>query len=270
MQWADYRERLGIGFNDESKFEALKNRFVNFGSSLSQLNFSEEDCCNFFILVGKKWDTIDDSSYQVSILFEECSSLKEIILNAVALHNSYNVECTNDSRGKFKANILKFLENSLKDLCIPYELISDKDGIFIFPKGVQEFDDNLVSKPLAWLKDFPKSEKAWMGALRSYSDNEDQPSLVADNFRKALETFFQEFFGSEKSLENMINEYCNYLKSNGVPTEISDDFRKNLESYYHFNNRYAKHHDNTSSKVLEYIMYATGNIIRLLITLKAF
>ena len=268
MQWADYRERLGIGFNDELKFEAIKNRFVNYGSTLRSPYFCKEDCCNFFILVGKEWNITSDSSYQVANLFKNCSSLKEVVLNAVALYNSYKTEYTYDSRGKFKASILKFLENSLKDLCIPYELIPDKDGIFIFPKGVQEFDDNLVSKPLAWLKDFPKSEKAWMGALRSYSDNEDQPSLVADNFRKALETFFQEFFGSDRSLENMINEYCNYLKSNGVPTEISDDFRKILEAYSHFNNDYAKHHDNTSSKVLEYIMYATGNIIRLLITLK--
>ena len=33
-------------------------------------------------------------------------------------------------------------------------------------------------------------------------------------------------------------------------------------------NNYAKHHDKTSINVLEYIMYQTGNIIRLLITLK--
>ena len=33
-------------------------------------------------------------------------------------------------------------------------------------------------------------------------------------------------------------------------------------------NNYAKHHNKTSRNVLEYIMYQTGNIIRLLITLK--
>lgn len=53
-----------------------------------------------------------------------------------------------------------------------------------------------------------------------------------------------------------------------MPSEISDDFRKLLEAYTHFNNDYAKHHDRTTSNVLEYIMYATGNIIRLVITLK--
>ena len=33
-------------------------------------------------------------------------------------------------------------------------------------------------------------------------------------------------------------------------------------------NGYAKHHDKTELNVLEYLMYQTGNIIRLLITLK--
>lgn len=33
-------------------------------------------------------------------------------------------------------------------------------------------------------------------------------------------------------------------------------------------NNYAKHRDATSNRLLEYLMYQTGNIIRLLITLK--
>ena len=74
--------------------------------------------------------------------------MKEVILNAVALYNSYKTEYTYDSRSEFKASILEFLKKSLDDLCIPYKLVKDKDGIFILPKGVQEFDDNLVSKPL--------------------------------------------------------------------------------------------------------------------------
>lgn len=34
MKLADYRERLGLGFDDKSKFEALKNRFSNFASNV--------------------------------------------------------------------------------------------------------------------------------------------------------------------------------------------------------------------------------------------
>ena len=139
---------------------------------------------------------------------------------------------------------------------------------FVFPRGVPDFDDNLISAPLSWLKDYPKAEKAWIMALRDYSEKMDNPSQVADGFRKALETFFQDFFMSEKALENMLSDYCDFLKTHGIPAEISDDFRKVLDAYTKFNNSYAKHHDRATSNVLEYIMYATGNIIRLLITLK--
>lgn len=93
-------------------------------------------------------------------------------------------------------------------------------------------------------------------------------SNIADEFRKALESFFQEFFNSKKSLENYKSEYGKYLKDHGVPKEISNNFYIILNLYNTFINNYAKHHDRTSKNVLEYIMYQTGNIIRLLIIVK--
>ena len=269
MKWADYRERLGLGFDDKSKFDALKNKFCNFASNLDRKRYSHNDCCAYFIAIDKLWDTSYDSSYQVSNSFQECSSLKEVILNAVALYNSYKVDQLSDNNRKyFKNEILIFLKKSLEDLNIPFELINEDYDIFVFPKGVADFDENLISAPLSWLKDYPEAEKAWITVLRDYSENKDNPSQVADGFRKALETFFQDFFMSEKALENMLSDYCDFLKTHGIPAEISDDFRKVLDAYTKFNNSYAKHHDRATSNVLEYIMYATGNIIRLLITLK--
>ena len=49
---------------------------------------------------------------------------------------------------------------------------------------------------------------------------------------------------------------------------MRDEFKNTVTSYYKFINNNAKHHDRTEQKVLEYLMYQTGNIIRLLITLK--
>lgn len=145
----------------------------------------------------------------------------------------------------------------------------DGTGVFIFPKGAPELDEALVSAPLEWLNDYPESRKAWIKALNDYADQTDEnASDIADKFRKALERFMQEFFGSEKSLENLLPEYGEYLKGHGVPAEISNDFKKLLNGYTDYINNYAKHHDRTSRKVLEYIMYETGNVMRLLITLK--
>lgn len=156
----------------------------------------------------------------------------------------------------------------LKESQIPFEVREDEDGYFIFPRGAKELDDALVSESLEWLKQYPKSRTAFIKALREYADQREQnASDIADKFRKALESFFQEFFGSEKSLENYKSEYGAYLKQHGVPSEISNNLESILQAYTNYINNYAKHHDKTNLNVLEYIMYQTGNIIRLLITL---
>ena len=153
---------------------------------------------------------------------------------------------------------------------IQYDIYKDEDGYFIFPKGVSEFDNALVSEPLEWLVDYPKAEKSWAKAVREYSNkNVDNVSDIADLFRKALETFLQDFFHEEtKSIEKFLSIYGSYLKENGIPSEISNNFMKVLDGYNLFMNHCAKHHDATNEKVLEYLMYETGNIIRLLITIK--
>ena len=165
--------------------------------------------------------------------------------------------------------IHNFLPTELENLNIQYEIINDLDGSFIFPKGAKELDEALVSAPLQWLSNYPQSRKQWISALKRYSEmNQDNVSETVDMFRKALEAFFQEFFGGSKSLENYKGDYGNYLKSHNIPKEISGNFETILQAYTYYINNYAKHHDKANINAAEYIMYQSGNIIRLLITLK--
>ena len=92
--------------------------------------------------------------------------------------------------------------------------------------------------------------------------------MLPISLEKHLKASFKCFFGSEKSLENYKSEYGAYLKQQGVPAEISNNFESILQAYTNYINNYAKHHDRAGLNVLEYIMYQTGNIIRLLITLE--
>ena len=130
-------------------------------------------------------------------------------------------------------------------------------------------DSALVSQPLSWLSQYPKAHTAYVKALKEYSEaSPDNASDIADKFRKTLETFLREFFGNNAPLEKNKVEYGRYLKSRGVPAEITGNMETLLQAYANFMNGYAKHQDATSLNVLEYLMYQTGNIIRLLITLK--
>ena len=181
------------------------------------------------------------------------------------------VNCQKDNKYKKhkKKDYLKILEKCLTDAHIQYETIRDKDGYFIFPRGVKEFDDALVSEPLQWLSSYPMAEKAWSKALKEYANQKDKnASDIADLFRKALETFLQEFFKKDgKVIKSFIPIYGDYLKDKNIPSEIRNNFQKLLDGYDHYMDNYAKHRDATSDKVLEYLMYETGNIIRLIITL---
>ncbi len=267
MKWVDYREKLGIGFSDIQKSSILANKISNYLQYDNEVaGYSKRDYYEFCSMTGSKYTHHPEPRQLVANRIEVgLDSTEMIIAYYIAFVNSLT-SCSNIRKKHF----VEVLGGFLEEVGIPYEVIWDDDGAFIFPKGVAEFDDALVSEPLAWLRKYPAAEKAWIKALRAYSENSVQnASDVADLFRKALEAFFQEFFHGQKALEKYIADYGTYLKQKGIPKEITNNYEKLLDTYTKYMNNYAKHRDATSDKVLEYLMYQTGSIMRLLITLEA-
>ena len=274
MRYLDYRKKLGLGFNDSERSARFISQIHNFLDNEGMV-FSRNDEIAFCDEIGEQAHEENDlldvdfnfnkpSGLQVAWQYlKNDKNLNSFISKYVALINTYQGSKTNRNK------LLKKIEDVLEDCRIEYEILTDNDGVFIFPKGAKELDDALVSEPLEWLKSYPQTRKEWIDALKDYSNlNSNNASDVADKFRKALERFFQEFFNTTKTLENLKSEYGNYMKSKGVPPEISNNLETLQQCYTNFMNNYAKHHDKTSENLLEYIMYQTGNIIRLLITLK--
>ena len=266
MNWVDYREKLGIGFSDTGKAKMLSNKvstFIDNGALNSE--YSADDYYRFCLMTGISYVfSYRPTSCLANLFTKNNLTIPKIISYYVAFVNT-QTSCDESHR----KTLFEVLGEFLDDLNIPFEMIWDDDGGFVFPKGAKELDVALVSEPLEWMKEYPATHKAFIKALKSYSTStEADASDTADLFRKALETFFQEFFNTSKSLENLKSEYGTYMKSKGIPTEISNNLETLQQSYTNFMNGYAKHHDKTSKNVLEYIMYQTGNIIRFLITLK--
>ncbi len=279
MKWIDYREKLGIGFEDDKKLELLRNKILAFLPTVAPL-YTDESYRNYIIMVCE--EVFDYSISGIEYSFNLCKTTIELVSKYIAFVNTFKKWSPYDLAGEIsvqfyprktpeemRKTLLDFLQDSLEDLNIPHELIEDSDGYFIFPKGIKEFDAALVSEVLDWLKDYPTAEKAWSKALREYSEGKAQnASDVADMLRKALEEFFKEFFGNGKVLINNKPAYGSYLKSQGIPTELSNNFETLLQAYDSYMNGYAKHGDKTEAVALEYLLYQTGNIIRFLITLK--
>lgn len=271
MNWIDYRKKLGIGFEDNEKADMLKNRIITFLEILdSEHQYSKKEYQSYCLKTYENCLSYDNACYCLAKSFSGALSIEEIVSKFVFFYLTYsNTYITGVEKKYTQKNILNFIKNSLNELKIPFEIITEENETLILPKGAEELDNALVSEPLQWLNAYPLAHNAFIQALKEYSDfNGNNASNIADYFRKALETFFQEFFGGGKALEHYIPDYGNYLKENSVPKEIGNNLQKILDLYTNFNNNYAKHHDKTTQKVLEYIMYETGNIIRLLITLK--
>ena len=273
MDWLDYRKQLKIGFCDDEKvkyfFHKIFNALNSFESEAS-LYFGANGYFNFCNTTGTPMGRSNryngEYGLAVNTLSKHTNSLEEFLAYYMAFANSFPDNKNSDWRCEHLHNLI---ENMLDESHIPYEIIRDKDGAFLFPKGAEEMDAALVSQPLSWLSAYPKAHTAYVKALKEYSEaTPDNASDIAYKLRKALETFFQEFFVCDKSLENCKSLYGGYLKSQNVPPEITANFETLLQAYTNFINAYAKHHDKTGLNILEYLMYQTGNIIRLLITLK--
>ena len=283
MDFLDYREKLGIGFCDNEKYKFF---LVKIFSILGEIALDTRFCGinaseyrEFCRITGMEVDYkllsefIGPAGYRhwLSILRRVCEDPREFFAYYISLVNIVPEDREPDESGRFfeRKGLIKLLTAMLAESHIGYNLINADGEYFVFPKGAVELDSALVSQPLAWLNQYPKAHTAFVKALREYADaTTEYSSDIADKFRKALETFFQEFFKNDKALESNKSIYGNYLSKAGVPKEIASNFETLLQTYCSFMNGYAKHHDKTELNVLEYLMYQTGNIIRLLITLK--
>ena len=271
MTYQDYRKILGLNFSDEEKIKLfLAKAYIGFAESIELDNYlSAEEFNNFCFNAGIKVVPEYFSSYaeRSKVVFDffkkETNDLNRFLYYFTILLNASK---TNSPERKQWQKAISFWASESE---LDFEFLEDGEKVFILSRGAKELDDALVSQPLEWLKGYPLAHKAFIKALKDYSSaTEETASEVADSLRKALETFFQEFFNSSKSLENYKSEYGDYLKSHGIPAEIANAFNKLLDSFTNYNNNYAKHHDKSSINVLEYLLYQTGNIIRFLITLK--
>ena len=283
MEWMDYRKRLGVGFCDEDRAKffiatALNNIDISIKKPRDETNFfglydydgvSDDEFAVFCKVTG----TRNEFSLQgrldqmLTILDEHSHSIGDFLAYYMAFVNCLQ----NREKGISQKLVLDILDRSFAASKLQYAILKDGSQYFVFPKGAKEMDDALVSQPLEWLVEYPKSYVAFVKSLKEYSAaTPDNASDIADKFRKTLETFLREFLGNNAPIEKNKVEYGRYLKSQGVPAEITGNMETLLQAYANFMNGYAKHQDATNLNILEYLMYQTGNIIRLLITIREF
>lgn len=271
MKNVDYRKKLGLGFNDESKIKMLKTRIFNLLTEFDETkedweleidikkitrNFSDE----IGILIPNEYKNLQIIYYIICSQKDISSCVYFFVTFLNTLKHEYNDYVIIET---LETRFLSALDN----MKISYDKSVDSDGIFIFPKGAEELDSALVSEPLEWLKDYPQTKKTYVIALKQYSDGI-YIRDVADNLRKTLEAFFQEFLGNKKNLANNINEVFKFLGTHNAEPELAGSIKDLLSKYDSLNNKIAKHNDKVDARYLEFLLYQTGIFIRMLITVK--
>lgn len=270
MNWLDYREKLQIGFDDKEKSKYFITKIFNLLENFvenSEFQIDEVEYFNFCNISGitmtQELFEFDYYSEIMKVLHKHSQNLKDFLSFYIAF-----VNCQKDKELKTlkRGEYMNILRRMLDESNISYEVLQDNDGYFVFPKGAEELDDVLVSEVLLWLQNYPKTQKTYITALRQYADGI-YIRDVADNLRKALETFLQEFLGNEKNLETNKNEICKYLGKQGVDPGISGLFQPLINAYKNINDRIVKHNDKVDGKLLEFILYQTGILIRMVLAI---
>ena len=283
MEWLDYREQLRIGVNDEKKGSMCVSRiqnnldelFENRQKTDNELTFldgifdydaiSKEEYHMFCQMTGTRYGGV--LSLPKDEIRKTLESHEEDFHDFLSYYMAF-INCLTDRpKGIKKQELLNILEKAFAESRLKYSVLKDEGEFFVFPKGAKELDRALVSEPLGWLDEYPLTKNTFVVALKQYQDGV-YIRDTADNLRKALEQFLQEFLGNKKNLENNRTEICRYLGSVGVDGEIAGLFQPLINTYKNINDKYVKHYDLIDKRLLEFLLYQTGILIRMVLVVK--
>ena len=118
----------------------LKNHIINYLDFVYESKKIEKVYKDFCFMTGKSMETRDKFKFKFYEIFDRANDLKAIISYYIAFINS-------QANKTDKMQCVKVLINACEKFNIQYEIVEDDDGYSMFPKGVKELDDALVSEP---------------------------------------------------------------------------------------------------------------------------
>jgi len=142
------------------------------------------------------------------------------------------------------------------------------EQIIIYPSGDQFLDEGIVDFVLSGLEDYPDTGKAFERALKIYQRGEaSQYRNLLDDLRFALEQLLQKVLNSKSSLENQKEKCLQWLNSQGLHVQIVNLYQTLLSQFVQYQNNAVKHGENFSVDEVEFMIYLTGNFMRLILQL---
>lgn len=146
-------------------------------------------------------------------------------------------------------------------------ICSTSSGYKFYPASERFLDEKLVIDILNWLSKYDKAKEQFEKALQLTLKGQNCRQVV-DCLRLSLELFLKQYLNNSKSLENQHDILGKKLSEKNISVEVRNMFIKLLDYYEKYNNEHAKHDDSTNEEELDFLIYLTGNFLRLLIKIK--
>jgi|GEM_PF-2307331 len=270
-QIKNFQKRWKLELNEDEKANDFKNRVLNSFAKLLEWKVihNKEVEPEFLEIVGmhnKKTTTSLEimgfdrtlSDTQTYNFFLYQTDIRKFIFGIQAI---FMLESISDD---LKCNFYKELRGIVNLTGFQIEFKKVKNDIIIYPKGAKSLDEKLVNDVLDWLEEYPKVYEKYKLAL-SYIGIKGKERIVLDNLRFSLEQLLKNIFGNRKSLENQKKELGEFIKSHINSREISNLFWKVYDFYITYQNENVKHNENISENEVEFMLYQTGILIKVII-----
>lgn len=278
--------RTKTGFNkrwnikdDEEDKEQLKNRCLavinNYLNSIPEYydrKYEISDFCSEIeIQLGLCSSNNDYDDFSRTKLFRMLNSLDlntkenynlfmyfiEIVLNYEYVHFE------DEEINSFIIRIAEVLKISNANVMV----CKNGNNYELYPMDTEFLSGALIVDVLSWLDEFEQSKKSFAKAIRTKRTESNYRGII-DELRLSIELLFKQLFKNEKSLENQTENIGRYFKENNISIEISNMYIKLMDLYTKFNNNNAKHNDNIKEIEIDYMIYLTGNFIRLIVLIE--
>ena len=278
--------RTKTGFNkrwnikdDEEDKEQLKNRCLavinNHLNSISEYYSRKYEisdfCSEIEIQLGLCSNNNDYDDFSRTKLFRMLNSLDlntkenynlfmyfiEIVLNYEYVHFE------DEEINSFIIRIAEVLKISNANVMV----CKNGDNYELYPMNTEFLSGALIVDVLSWLDEFEQSKKSFAKAIRIKRTESNYRGII-DELRLSIELLFKQLFKNEKSLENQTENIGRYFKENNISIEISNMYIKLMDLYTKFNNNNAKHNDKIKEIEIDYMIYLTGNFIRLIVLIE--
>lgn len=277
-----YKQRWGSSDSDSKELADLKTRILSMlGTGFFVLLTSGQRLHRAFCHVlalpfEQSFDEFADREH-MSVLrrdfekeFRSASTPARTALVLQALIIA--LESTNDVPNQEALKKLQSAIHSASELTprVGMRVVETDGSRALYPHGAEALDAELVNRVVAWLADVPAAAKAYSALLELlWSGSLETRRNVVDNLRVAVEAVLRKLLKNEKSLENQQDALTSWLKERGAHQQTINLFVQVLFGPYRiFQNEAVKHGDDFIEPEVEFQIYQTGTLLRMLLRLE--